>query len=210
MGKGVVALGIIGMILATGAIGFAFVVWNGQNTTNTELNDLTDAFNDLESDFNNLTAILNNLNQTIVVGLWDGLEHNLDFAPYNSQSDWLYEFEYNKLNNTDYISVSNTNTRITLLKPGWYQIHLNVILSSIGTSTGYWSRLLKDGFIEFYFDRLATGGTVGSSYHYIDASGFVYSNGSNYIEVNAYSTGAEFFYTSQDTFNQFMIEYIAT
>jgi len=117
VGKGVVALGIIGMILATGAIGFAFVVWNGQNTTNTELNDLTDAFNDLESDFNNLTAILNNLNQTIVVGLWDGLEHNLDFAPYNSQSDWLYEFEYNKLNNTDYISVSNTNTRITLLKP---------------------------------------------------------------------------------------------
>ena len=48
MGRGGTALGIIGIILAAGAMGFTFVVWNGQNN--------------LESDFNNLT-------RTIVVGV---------------------------------------------------------------------------------------------------------------------------------------------
>ena len=196
MGNSGAALGIIGIILAAGSIGFAFFVWNGQNTTNANFNSLTDAFN--------------SLNKTMIIGLWDALEDNIDFAPYNLQSSWLYEFGDNKLNNTDFISVSNTNTRITLLKPGWYHISLNVILSSIADSTSYWSILLKDGDVEFYFDRHATGTITDSIYHFIDASGFVYSNGTNYIEVRAYSTAADFFYTSSDDFNQFMIEYIAT
>ena len=202
MGKGVAALGIIGMILAAGAIGFAFFVWNGQNTTNSELNDLTDAFNDLKSDFDNLT-------QTIVVGIWDALDNNLDFAPHNTQDDWLLEFGDNSLNNTDYISVSNTNTRITLLKSGWYRIHLNVLLFGISPSSTYWARIYKDGSSEIYLDRHGTSATVDSIYHYIDSSGFVYSNGTNYIEINGYSLG-DFFYVSLDPFNQFKIEYIAT
>ncbi len=40
MGNAGTALGLIGIILGAGAIGFAFIVWSGQNN--------------LESDFNNL------------------------------------------------------------------------------------------------------------------------------------------------------------
>ncbi|KKK89373.1 hypothetical protein LCGC14_2733780, partial [marine sediment metagenome] len=31
------ALGVMGIIIGAGAIGFAFFVWNGQNTTNSDL-----------------------------------------------------------------------------------------------------------------------------------------------------------------------------
>jgi len=209
MGKSGAALGIIGMILAAGAIGFSFVVWNGQNTNSSAFADLTDAFNDLESDFNNLTDTLNNLTQTIVVGIWDNLDDNLDFAPYNLQDYWLVEVGDNKLNNTDYISVSNTNTRFTLLQAGWYRIHLNMLLSSISSSSIYWTIILKDGDIEFYLDRHGTSGTVDSTFHYVDASAFVYSNGTNYFEIYGDSNGDSFFISS-DEFNQLKIEYIAT
>ena len=193
MGKGGAALGIIGMILGAGGIGFAFVVWNGQNTTN--------------SDFNNLSNTLNNLTQTIFVGIWEGLDHNLDFAPYNSTSDWLFEFEDNQLNNTDYISVSNTNTRITLLKSGWYRFHLSVLLTNVDSSYSYYISLLKDGTLESYFDFFRTSSTFDAGYEYIDSSAFVYSDGTNYIELEYFSTD-NYFVPGADLYNQLTIEYV--
>lgn len=207
MGKSGTVLGIIGMILAAGAIGFAFVVWNGQNTTNSDLDDLTDELNDLQSELNDLESNFNNLTKTIVVGIWDALDDNLDYAPYNLQNDWLFELGDNKLNNTDYISVSNTNTRITLLKSGWYRIHISVLLSSISPSSYYRVRLLKDGAIESYLDILATSSTIDSSWYYINSYTFVFSDGTNYIEIEASSTYDTT--PSNDDYNQLTIEYVA-
>ena len=59
MGRGGTVLGII---LAAGAIGFTFIVWNGQNNTN-------------------------NVTKTMVVGIWDALEDNKDFFPYSFQNN---------------------------------------------------------------------------------------------------------------------------
>ncbi len=201
MGSSGTALGIIGIILAAGAIGFAFFVWNGQNTTNSDLDDLTDVINDLESDSNNLT-------QTIVVGIWERLVDNQDFAPHDTQRDWLFEFGDNTMNNTDYISVSNTNTRITLLKSGWYRIHLSVILGSIGSNSRYWVSILKDNVTEFYFDRFETGATVGSTWHYLESSAFVYSNSTNSIELRGWSNTDDFYSNGNSLFNQLTIEYV--
>ncbi len=111
------ALGIIGIILAAGVIGFAFFVWNGANS---DVDALQAEINNLESDFNNLDT-------TILVGVWEDLSRNMDYTPFTSNGNWLFEFGDNKLNNTDYISVSNTNTRITLVKSGWYRIHVSVL-----------------------------------------------------------------------------------
>ena len=229
MGSGGKALGIIGIILAAGAIGFAFVVWNGQNTTNSDLDDLTDefnnlteVFNNLTDEFNNLTEVFNNLTdeynnlesdfsnltRTIVVGIWDALDDNLDYAPYTVQNNWLFEFGDNKLNNTDYISVSNTNTRIALLKSGWYQIHISALLGGISPSSNYWVRLLKDGAIESYLDFYSTSSN-DSSWHYIDLSAFVYSNGTNYIEINGYSSSDDFLPSTNDIYNQLTIKHVA-
>ncbi|MFX1596735.1 MAG: hypothetical protein ACFFBK_11805, partial [Promethearchaeota archaeon] len=81
-------------------------------------------------------------------------------------------------------SVSNTNTRITLLKSGWYQIHLSVLLAGISPSSIYKLRILKDGVTESFLDFYQTAVTIDSNYHSIDSSAFVYSNGTNYIEIN--------------------------
>ena len=147
MGRGGTALGIIGIIIASGAVGFSFVVLNGQNITNSDMGDLTDELNNLTDELNNLTEELNNLGRIIVVGVWDALEDNLDFAPHNTQNDWLLEFGDNILNDTDYISVSNTNTNnnVTLLKSGWYRIHLSVLLLGIDPSSTYWIMLNVNG-----------------------------------------------------------------
>ena len=198
MGSGGTALGIIGIILAAGAIGFAFVVWNGQNTTNSDLDGLNDELNNLESDLNNLTRI-------IVVGIWNAFDENQDFAPHTYQNDWLLEFLNNKLNNTDYISVSNNNTRITLLKSGWYRIHLSVLLSGLGPSNIYLITILKDGTIEFQLERYETG-TSSVGYYNIYSSAFVYSNGTNYIEINGLATAN--FYVPLDLYSQLTIEYV--
>ena len=198
MGSGGTALGIIGIILAAGAIGFAFVVWNGQNTTNSDLDGLNDELNNLESDLNNMTGI-------IVVGIWNAFDENQDFAPHTYQNDWLLEFLNNKLNNTDYISVSNNNTRITLLKSGWYRIHLSVLLSGLGPSNIYLITILKDGTIEFQLERYETG-TSSVGYYNIYSSAFVYSNGTNYIEINGKGTAN--FYVPLDLYSQLTIEYV--
>ena len=182
MGRGGAVLGIIGIILAAGAIGFTFVVWNGQNTTN---------------------------NMTIVVGVWDSLADNQGYPPHNALDDWLLEFGDNSLSNPNFISVSNTNTRITLLKPGWYRIHLSVRLDDISPGTIYWITLFKDGAVEFFFDYFETKVTVDSDYYSIDSSGFVYSNSTNYIEINGYSFGSNFIVDAEDLFNQLTIEFVA-
>jgi hypothetical protein len=182
MGRGGTALGIIGIILAAGAIGFTFVVWNGQNTTNS-------------------------LTRTNVVGIWDSLADNQDYPPYNLQNDWLLEFGDNSFNNTDYVSVSNTNTRITLLKPGWYRIHLSVLLTGIDPNRNYRIRILKDGAIEFDLDFYHTALTVVSTYHTIDSSAFVYSDGTNYIELNG-DANDDFMVPSNDLNNQLTIEFV--
>ncbi|KKN09247.1 hypothetical protein LCGC14_1048490 [marine sediment metagenome] len=92
MGKGGTALGIIGIILAAGSIGFGFFVWNGQNTINSGLNsdldDLTDTFSNLTEQLNNITNMFNNLTDdfnsldtTILVGVWEDLSRNTDYTP---------------------------------------------------------------------------------------------------------------------------------
>ena len=40
MGKGGAVLGLLGMLLGAGGLGFAFIVWNNQNTLETQLTGL--------------------------------------------------------------------------------------------------------------------------------------------------------------------------
>jgi len=182
MGKGGSVLGLIGIILGAGGIAFGVFNISSQN---------------------------NNVTQSIVVGIWDGLGDNLDFAPHNLNDDWLIQFGFNKLTNTDYISVSNTNTRITLLKTGWYKIIISVLLNSLNPTSDYYIALLKDGLTKSYIHYYFTA-SIASSYHHIDSSVFVYSDGTNYIEINGFSYLDSAFSIGPNLYNQFKIEYIAT
>ena len=68
---------------------------------------------------------------------------------------------------------------------------------------------MKDGVTVFYFDRYEPSATVVSTLHYIDSSAFVYSNGSNYIELRGWSDTDDFDSNANSLFNQLKIEYAA-
>jgi len=52
----------------------------------------------------------------ILVGFWDDLDENTDYTPWNFNDDWLVEFSDSPFNDSNYISVSNGNTRFALLQ----------------------------------------------------------------------------------------------
>ncbi|MFX1366109.1 MAG: hypothetical protein ACFFCE_06720 [Promethearchaeota archaeon] len=203
MGNNGAALGIIAIILCVGVGVFVFFIWNGQNTTNSDVDDLQEQINNLESDFNNSIT-------TKFVGIWDDLARNMDYSPHNSSTDWLIEFQDNNLTNPEYISVSNNNTRVTLLQSGWYRIHLTIALTNHFGGSFYWIHLLKDGVEDENFDAYSTS-TYTPPLRHIDSSVFIYSNGTNYIEVNPVTTavgGLLIWY--YEVIHQFIIEYVAS
>ncbi len=77
------------------------------------------------------------------------------------------------------------------------------------TNDVYRVYLLKDGAIEFALDRFVTSSTIVSVWHYFDSSAFVYSDGTNYIELNGYSLSNDFSPTVSLDYNQLTIEYVA-
>lgn len=154
----------------------------------------------------------NNLTQTKVVGVWDGLTNNQDYSGYDQQGAWLFEFTDNEMNNTGYISVSNTNTRITLLKPGWYRIHLSTELINLDSGLHYYLRFLKDHSIDMYLYHFDTMTSVPPA-KFIDSSAFVYSDGTNFVEIGATCgspTVNGFDISSSASMNQLLIEFVST
>ncbi|KKL65346.1 hypothetical protein LCGC14_2155910, partial [marine sediment metagenome] len=152
---------------------------------------------------NTINSNFNNLNQTIVVGIWETLSSNTDYSPYNIDSNWLFEFGENQLINTEYISVSNSYTRITMIKSGWYKIHLSVILSSISDNSVYSMRFYKNSVIHGY-----TSYVIGDlPFIYMDGTVFIECNATDYIEINAYSAD-DFSPFALDKYNHLTIEYV--
>jgi len=140
-----------------------------------------------------------------LIGLWDEFDYNTDFPPYTALSYWLLELRGNKINNSDYIAISNNNTRITLVKLGWYRIQLTMILSNINGNQSYWINVLKNGVVKFILLYHETLATPISDYLTFDSSVFVYSNGADYFEIMGDSFGDPFFPGSQ-VYNQLTIE----
>ena len=140
-----------------------------------------------------------------LIGLWDEFDYNTDFPPYTSMSYWLLEFRDVKIINSDYIVISNNNTRLTLLKLGWYRIQLTMILSSIDAGQMYWINILKNGVVIFILLYHETSATPESDYITFDSSVFVYSNGTDYFEIMGDSFGDPFF-PGSPVYNQLTIE----
>ncbi len=198
MGNSGTALGIIAIILVAGVGIFTFIVWNGQNTTNSDLDDVTNQLNDLESDFNNLS-------KSIIVGVWDDLSYNTDNSDFSTQRNWLFELEENQVINSEYISLSNSNTRITILKSGWYRIHLSALLSSIIDGSAYSMRLQKNDEEHSRYSYYIANGV----YLHMDGIALIECTATDYIELNGYSAMDDFVVSFSDDYNRLTIEYVA-
>lgn len=143
-----------------------------------------------------------------LVGLWDDLATNKEYAPYTTDSSWLIEFSNNKFNNSNYIEVSNNNTRFKLLKEGFYKITLLLRLDDVDASEVYWVYFLRNGLFDHCLARVAISDNPGSPDHQIESSVYVKSTGLDNFSIRCYSTGSDAFEIGYlQTFNQLSIEY---
>ncbi|MHA1978814.1 MAG: hypothetical protein ACW98I_18070 [Candidatus Hodarchaeales archaeon] len=102
----------------------------------------------------------------ILVGLWDDLDENKDYAPWNADNDWLIEFRSSIFNDSNYVSVSNGNTRFVLLQAGFYKITLPMLLQSIDASGTYSVRLLRNGSSVSVFEYVSILDNPSSNYYH--------------------------------------------
>ena len=143
-----------------------------------------------------------------LVGLWDDLVKNKEFAPFTTDSSWLIEFDNNQFNNSNYISISNNNTSFKLLKEGYYKITLLLLLNDVDASEVYWTYFIRNGLFDHCLARVAISDNPGSSYHQIESSIYVKSTGLDNFSIRCYSTGSDAFEIGHlQNFNQLSIEY---
>ena len=144
----------------------------------------------------------------ILVGLWEDFSKNTEYAPDTTDASWRIEFNDNQFNNSNYISVSNNNTRFKLLKEGFYKITLLALLDDIDASAVYWAYLIRNNTFDHCFDRVAISDYPSSPFHQIESSLYVKSTGLDNFYIRCYSSGDPLFEMSaSQTFNQLAIEY---
>ena len=146
-----------------------------------------------------------------LVGIWDALDDDHTHFPYITPTNWLFKLSANSYIDSEYVSVNNSGTRITLMKQGWYRIQISVLLQSLDAPFIYRIDLLKNGALLFLLDYVQTYTTTYDPYwHSINAEGYVLSDGNDYIELNANSNGDIFiiYSTLQDS-NQVVIDFVS-
>ena len=146
--------------------------------------------------------------QDIVVGFWNTLDDNKDFAPYNESDSFLVEFQEQEIINNDYIKMSNSDTTFSLLKPGLYKIRCLIYLQNIDDSNSYYIRLIEGTTPNdhIFYSFTLTG---CSPYILVNADISIVSDGNHEYRIQAYSLSGDTFYIfSSSTYNQLTIEYV--
>jgi len=145
----------------------------------------------------------------ILVGLWNNLVKNTDFAPWNNDANWLAEFPDNLYNDSNHISVNSSNTSFKLLQKGFYKISVVLTFNGLDSPSDaiYWSVLLRNSSNYGYFERIGVPANPPSSYYMFQTSFYVESTGLDNFAINCYSSGDSFILSSAGT-NQLAIEYV--
>jgi len=144
-------------------------------------------------------------NGLILVGLWEDLAKNKDYTPYTLDTSWLIEFSNNQYNDSNYISVSNDNTRFKLLKEGFYKITFLLYLYEIDPSGTYWVYLYRNNSVDQSIAKIAL---PTSTNYQVESSVFVKSTGLDNFFMRCYCTGdTSFTIATAQSFNQLSFEY---
>ncbi len=148
----------------------------------------------------------------VLVGLWEDLARNTNYAPWDLTGTWLIEFRNSPMNDSNYISVSNGNTRFVLIQEGYYKITLTCLLDNLDANAEYAINLLRNGSTASVFEQFsisANPSTQPSTLYYpIQSSLYVYSNGVDYFVIVCHNAGDPSFTIRQNYNNQLSIEYV--
>ena len=147
----------------------------------------------------------------VLVGLWNGLEKNTDYAPWNTDESWLVKFPDNLYNDSNHISVNSSKTSFKLLQTGFYKITIRFIFYGLDSTSAaiYWVSLLRNGANSEYFERLAIPANPSSSYYFIQASLYIESTGLADFAFNCFcNSDSNGFSLSTSGNSQLSIEFV--
>ncbi|MFW9970650.1 MAG: hypothetical protein ACFFDF_10655 [Candidatus Odinarchaeota archaeon] len=143
----------------------------------------------------------------VVVGIWDALYKNKDYAPYNTDQQWLIRVDYILANNSEYFFLNRTDTRFHLIKSGWYRVNLLLTLVSISGTADIYFRAYKNGNTAVAFS-IHHNSTIDGDVNTIEGQFYIYSDGSNYYDFYVASAPATSDTAPNQDFNQLGIEYV--
>ena len=144
-------------------------------------------------------------NGLILVGLWDDLATNKDYSPYNTDTAWLIEFDNNQYNDSNFISVSNSNTNFKLLKEGFYKLTLLLYVNGLDTGGTYWFYLYRNNSIDHCVAKIAH---PNDDNHQVESSIFIKSTGLDNFFIRSYCFGdTSFAIGTTQSLNQISFEY---
>ena len=143
----------------------------------------------------------------VVVGIWDQLYQNKDYAPYNTDQSWFISADGIQVNNSEYFFLNRTNTRFHLIISGWYRVNLLLTLSNLGGTADIYFRAFKGGSTAVAFSNRYNATTDGS-FHTVEAQFYIFSDGSDYYDFYISSAPMASSVAPNPDFNQLGIEYV--
>ncbi len=142
----------------------------------------------------------------VVVGIWDRLYKNKNYAPYDSDQTYLIRVDDIEVNNSEYFFLNRTNTRFHLIKSGWYRVNLLLTLINIPGTADVYFRALKEGSTTVAF-AYRYNVTTDGNYLTMEGQFYIYSDGSDYYDFYI-SSGMTSEVAPNNDFNQLGIEYV--
>jgi len=154
----------------------------------------------------NLQVILIPPEGSKVVGLWTNLSRVM-YGSYNTSDNWLIGVNNTQILKSDYVALSNNNTKFTLEVTGWYKVHLSLVLVNLTLNNEYYINFNRNNKLEFSLAKFNSTRTI---YSVINLYQFIYFNSSDFFEINCNSSDSFNVGTTElyQNYNQLSIEYI--
>jgi len=136
--------------------------------------------------------------QTGIVGLWETIE---------SDQSSLFTLILNDIrtNDSDFFSLNNPNTTLSLNQVGWYKVSFRFRLVSLIVSNPYGVQIWKNSLVyqDLEFEATETAKDI-NDYAYL------YSDGDDEFHFECYDAMItdSFWVTSSQQYNQFVLEYV--
>ncbi|MHA1110798.1 MAG: hypothetical protein ACTSRE_06820 [Promethearchaeota archaeon] len=142
-------------------------------------------------------SVVNDSSDSGIVAIWENVSGNGD--------NFYLIIGDNQFNNSEYFSITDGNTSITLTQIGWYRFTIRLVWYSLVPTDSYYLVLEKNGGLE---DALIYVDNPQSSYWTVCAISFVYSDGDDAFKFRCYSSSDSFGIASNQNFNEVVLEYV--
>ena len=124
---------------------------------------------------------------------------------YGGGSNFYIEFSDNQINTTEFFSMSDGNTSITLTQSGWYKFSFNIIFIGLITPETYQLVAEKNGGT---YEALQYVVDPPAAYCSVIAKCYVLSDGDDVFKFRCFSSFDSFGVDGNQNYNQVSLEFI--